>query len=585
MRSPTVRRRFLSAFAVLAILAGFALPAAAAAHPLGNFTINHYAALRVGPTSIALDIVVDFAEIPAFQERIRIDADADGSVSEAEIDAARGTECEALQPSFTLTVDELPIQLTLLEAGLAFPAGAGGVPTMRVVCQLRADLAGDLPDGAVLAFADGSYPDRIGWREIVVIGDGMTIEGLDGGAAPTSSDVSARLTTYPESLLTQPLDVEAVTFSVRAGGPAAAPFDAPDAAPIAGAGTFPPSSPGAGASGSGDPSATPSAGATAGPAVVPGGIGDIPDLFRVANLTPLVALASILLAMALGAGHALTPGHGKTLMAAYLVGTRGTIRHAAGLGLAVTVSHTLGILVLALLVTGAESILPADVVVRWIPVVAALAFVAIGASMVVAEVRSRRRGAQLRAAMAHESEHAGHGQEHRHGPHGHDHGHDDHEHDHGHPHEHGHDHAHAHRAADGRKTVSAPAPGEHTHGGIRHSHLPADDRTLTWKRLFALGLAGGIIPSTNALIILLGTIVAGRAAFGIVLVVAFGLGMALVLGGVGAAMVVARERMERLPISSGLGRVAAQAPLVASIAVLGIGLWLTAQAISGGTVL
>jgi nickel/cobalt exporter len=570
MRSPTVRRRFLSAFAVLAILAGFALPAAAAAHPLGNFTINHYAALRVGPTSIALDIVVDFAEIPAFQERIRIDADADGSVSEAEIDAARGSECEALQPSLALTVDELPIQLTLLEAGLAFPAGAGGVPTLRVVCQLRADLAGGLPDGAVVAFADGSYPDRIGWREIVVIGDGMTIEGVDGAAPPASSDVSARLTTYPESLLTQPLDVEAVAFVVRAGGSAAAPFDAPDAEPIAGAGTFPPSSPRASASA--DPWATPSAGATAGPAVVPGGIGDIPDLFRVANLTPLVALASILLAMALGAGHALTPGHGKTLMAAYLVGTRGTIRHAAGLGLAVTVSHTLGILVLALLVTGAESILPADVVVRWIPVVAALAFVAIGASMVVAEVRSRRRGAQLRAAMAHESEHAGHGQ----GAHGHD---------HGHPHEHGHDHAHAHRAADGRKTVSAPAPGEHTHGGIRHSHLPADDRTLTWKRLFALGLAGGIIPSTNALIILLGTIVAGRAAFGIVLVVAFGLGMALVLGGVGAAMVVARERMERLPISSGLGRVAAQAPLVASIAVLGIGLWLTAQAISGGTVL
>ena len=134
--------------------------------------------------------------------------------------------------------------------------------------------------------------------------------------------------------------------------------------------------------------------------------------------------------MALGAGHALTPGHGKTLMAAYLVGTRGTVRHAAGLGLAVTVSHTLGILVLALLVTGAESALPADVVVRAVPIVAAAAFVAIGASMVVAELRRRRRRAQLATALtrAHDEEHA---RMHAHG-HDHDpsaaHGHDAHEH-------------------------------------------------------------------------------------------------------------------------------------------------------------
>jgi ABC-type nickel/cobalt efflux system permease component RcnA len=254
-------------------------------------------------------------------------------------------------------------------------------------------------------------------------------------------------------------------------------------------------------------------------------------------------------------------------MAAYLVGTRGTVRHAAGLGLAVTVSHTLGILVLALLVTGAESALPADVVVRAVPIVAAAAFVAIGASMVVAELRRRRRRGQLAAALmrAHDEEHAR-----MHAP-GHDHDaraahwDDAHEHE---VHEHGGSEAH-----------------EHSHGGLRHSHLPAGDRTLSWRSLFALGLAGGIIPSTNALIILLGTIVAGRAAFGIVLVIAFGLGMAVVLGGVGAVMVVARERLERLPSTSRFGPLAAQAPLVASVAVLGIGLWLTVQAISGGTVL
>ena len=538
MRSPTVRRAILAA---VTALVAFAAPGAVLAHPLGNFTINHFAALRVSAGAIALDVVVDFAEIPAFQERIRIDTDGDGDVSDAEADAARKGECDARTPDLHLKVADAPLTLTLDAAGLEFPPGAGGVPTMRVVCEYRATSSSPLADGRAISFADTSYAERIGWREIVVLGDGTTIGAATPGATPpASADVSTRLTAYPKELLTQPLDIRSAAFTVAAGGAALPPFVAPDAQPLPGSGPALSPAPSG-------PAGSPVPSGTAG-AAVPGGVGsDIPDLFRVADLTPLLALASILLAAALGAGHALTPGHGKTLMAAYLVGTRGTIRHAAGLGLAVTVSHTLGILALALLVTGAESLLPPDVVVRTVPVVAALAFVAIGGSMLFAEMRRRYRGARLVAAA------------------------------HDHDHEPAHDHEH-----EGRH---APAPGEHSHGGVTHSHLPAGDRTLSWKNLFALGLAGGIIPSTNALIILLGTIVAGRAAFGVVLVVAFGLGMALVLGGVGALMVVARERLERLPSASGLGRLARQAPLVASVAVLGIGLWLTAQALGGATVL
>jgi ABC-type nickel/cobalt efflux system permease component RcnA len=152
--------------------------------------------------------------------------------------------------------------------------------------------------------------------------------------------------------------------------------------------------------------------------------------------------------------------------------------------------------------------------------------------------------------------------------HEHDHDHNDaHEHDHDDPHEHAHSHA--------------SAASEHSHGGLRHTHLPTHGATLTWRSLFLLGLAGGIIPSTNALLILLGTIATGRTAFGIVLVVAFGLGMAAVLGGVGLAMVYARDRLERLSPSSAIGKLSAAAPLVASIAVLALGLWLTTQAVAG----
>ena len=546
MRTPTVRRQILAALLALGTL-GF--PAVASAHPLGNFTINHYAALRVGPSEIRLDVVVDLAEIPAFQERIRIDANGDGEVSDTEADAARETECTALDPSLDLRSDGVRADLSLVAAGLTFPAGAGGVPTMRTVCEFVAHLDADIASGTVVSFADTSNVERIGWREIIVLGDGVSIAAAPDNPPPTSIDRSARLTAYPKDLLTQPLNVHAVTFQVAPGGSPLPTFTAPDAQPLAGA--APTASPDASSRATtAPPTATP------GPAAVPGGVsGDIPDLFR-ADLTPIVAVLSILLAMALGAGHALTPGHGKTLMAAYLVGTRGTVRHAAGLGLAVTVSHTLGILFLALLVTGAESLLPADVVVRTIPVVAALAFVAIGGAMLFSELRRRRRASVFAATLAAASA----------GPAGHDHE----DHDHAGPA--GHDHESA-------------LPGEHSHGGIRHSHLPADDRTLSWRNLFALGLAGGIIPSTNALIILLGTIVAGRAAFGIVLVVAFGLGMALVLGGVGAIMVLARERLERLPMTSSLGRAARHAPLAAAVVVLSVGLWLTVQAIGGAPTL
>ncbi|MDO8483769.1 MAG: hypothetical protein Q7S35_02350, partial [Candidatus Limnocylindrales bacterium] len=152
------------------------------------------------------------------------------------------------------------------------------------------------------------------------------------------------------------------------------------------------------------------------------------------------------------------------------------------------------------------------------------------------------------------------------------------EHDHvgGHDHREGHDHAGAH-------DHDSPALGEHSHGGPRHSHLPAPGSSISWRSLFVLGLAGGLIPSASALLILLGSIAAGRPAFGFVLVVAFGLGMALVMGGIGLALVVARGRLDRVDASTPLGRVSGYLPLVASFLVLGFGIYLTIQAVSGNT--
>ena len=120
---------------------------------------------------------------------------------------------------------------------------------------------------------------------------------------------------------------------------------------------------------------------------------------------------------------------------------------------------------------------------------------------------------------------------------------------------------------------------EHSHGGRPHSHAPAPGSTITWRGLFVLGLAGGLIPSTSALLILLGSIAAGRPGFGFVLVVAFGLGMAAVMGGIGLVIVAARRRLDGMPAGPGLGRIREAVPLVAALLVFGFGIYLTAQAV------
>ena len=143
-------------------------------------------------------------------------------------------------------------------------------------------------------------------------------------------------------------------------------------------------------------------------------------------------------------------------------------------------------------------------------------------------------------------------------------------------HDHEHEHEHSHAPAD---------PEMHSHGGVAHSHLPTAGSTITWRSLFVLGLAGGLIPSTSALLILLGSIAAGRAGFGFVLVVAFGLGMALVMGGIGVALVLARGRVDRMAPGSALGRLSSAIPLAAAVLVFSLGLYLTAQAVAGTPVL
>ncbi len=546
-------RRLARGLILGAVLVPFAA-AVALAHPLGNFTINHYAGIRVEPSRVLLDVVIDEAEIPAFQATQAFDVDGDGALSAAEIDSARLAGCEAVRADLSLTVAGASPPLRLSAAGLAFPVGNAGLSTMRLVCTFEAAVGAPIADRTRISFRDDFEASRIGWREIVVTGSGVIVDAA--GLPPTS--VTNRLTSYPTGLTGAP-DVRSVSFAAAPGGPMLPALDVPDAAPLGAAGV---------ASSLGASAALPSvAPVVISPssvsAATPSGEASIPDVLRAAPATPLIGLIALLTAAILGAGHALTPGHGKTLMAAYLVGTRGTPRHAVGLGMAVSVSHTLGILGLAAVVLAAESTLPPDLVVRVAPLVAAVSIVVIGGWMLMVEVR---RGFAARRAADHGYDH-GYSHDAEHG-----HAHEDTPTRHGEEHPHEHEQPHEHTAADGGL--------EHSHGGIRHSHVPAAGSTISWRSLFVLGLAGGLVPSASALLILLATIAAGRPAWGVILVASFGLGMAAVMTGVGLAFVHARGLLERAPSRIRVARAGRLVPAGAAILVLAFGVVLTTQALS-----
>ena len=532
----------------------------AAAHPLGNFTINHYAGIRVEPDRIAVDVVIDEAEIPAFQAKQALDANGDGSLDPAEVQAARVPTCVTVAAAMTLTVNGTATPVQLAAAGLSFPPGNGGLSTMRIVCELEAPVAPATSGGTSIVLTDGFEPSRIGWREMTVAGDGVTIEA----AGIPAEGATARLTTYPSGLVGAP-DTRSVSLHAVPGGPRLAPFTAPDAStmtPIAIAPGVPASlaAPADHAAPGVVPAVGPAVGVGASAAPVPGGDASIPSVLRDDPVTPGLAIAALLAAILLGAGHAVTPGHGKTLMAAYLVGTRGAARDAVGLGVVVAVSHTAGILALALIVLGAATAFAPDIVVRTAPLVAALGVVAVGSWMVAGEIRQwrrTRRGATL-VANAH-----GHGP----AP----------DREHGHEHQPGHDHG---RAPDHEH--EQPATHHHGRGPFRHSHTAAAGTRVTRRGLFVLGLAGGLVPSANALLILLATVAAGRAAWGVVLVAAFGLGMAAVMTGTGLAVVYAGGLVDRLLVRRP-ARLAAMVPAVAAVVILGFGLVLTSSALAAAS--
>jgi nickel/cobalt exporter len=355
-----------------------------------------------------------------------------------------------------LTVDGQHAQLVAGATALAHPPGAGGLHTTR----LEVLLSGPAINGSsTIVYHDTNYSDRIGWKEIVV-----------GKNAHSTSD---ELRAYPKDLLQSPLSVTSVQATVAPTG---------DPPPVLSRGSS---------------LQAPDRVADAGFA----------RLIGRDHLGFWVVLASLAAALFWGAAHALSPGHGKSIVTAYLVGQRGTPWHAALLGLIVTATHTIGVFTLGLVTLALSQFVVPDHLYPWLNLTSGLLVVSIGVSVLVARWRHARA------------------------------------------------HAHAHH---------------------HHHHHHEQEAGPSFRSLFAVGVSGGLLPCPSALVVLLAAISLHRVAFGLVLIVAFSLGLALSITSVGLVAVAAKRAFARARFD---GRVLRALPAVSAAFILLAGVLMTVHAL------
>ena len=475
------------------------------AHPMGNFSINHSARFEAKSKQLTMRYLLDFAEIPTADRMAKLDTNGDNQVNAREKSAYLKTEAPRFLKGLTLRLNSKKVALAARNSNLEVRPGAAGLSTLRVWMNCLVPLS---PKGKTrVEYRDANFEGRTGWMEIVAVaGKGRAIR--DSNAS--SVDLTRGLTVFPTDAGMVPPRQTSASFSVVAAGAneIASPQiqDKPNA-PVSASNDQTPQN-------------------------------RFTQSIAERNLTPSLILWGILFAFAFGAVHALSPGHGKTMVAAYLVGTRGTPKHAVLLGLVVTITHTAGVFALGLaLLFASRYILPE----KLFPALSALSGMLIfGVGLWL--FMSRWQG--LTAGQAHSHSHDGHSHSHDHDEHTHDHDHGDHLHSHDdveHSHSHDEDHTHSH---DEDHTHSHGAH-VHSHGGRAHSHA-VPEGPITMKTLVALGISGGIVPCPEALVVLLAAIKLHRIGYGMVLITAFSIGLAAALIAIGMLVVSARQRLSRL---------------------------------------
>jgi ABC-type nickel/cobalt efflux system permease component RcnA len=413
--------------------------------------VNHYAGIELAGNRVYVRFVLDLAEIPTFQEGDRVRAPGYAAAVARELE---------------LRIAGRLVALTPLAHRVTSRKGAGGLPTLRFEAVYRAPRS-----GTSLELADRAFASRIGWREITVVArDGARLIAASAPAASRSDELRA----YPQELIASPLDVRSASARLVPGAAPGAPPQLDDrAAPVHRGGGF--------------------------EALVARG-----------ELSFGVVLLSLLVAAFWGAAHALTPGHGKALVAGYLIGTRGRPRDALLLGATVTATHTAGVFGLGLVTLLLSRFIVPEQLYPWLTLVSGLLVVGVGTAVLRRRLGTRR----------------GH---HRH-----------------HHHEHGNEHHHHHHEE---------------RGGI-----------------LGVGIAAGLLPCPSALVVLLSAIALHRIGFGFALIVAFSLGLAATITGIGLAAVLARRAFSRVSLE---GPIVRALPSLSAVVIVLVGLALTVRALPG----
>lgn len=447
---------------LLALLLMFALAGLAAAHPLGNFSVNQYSRIEVEKSEVKLRSVLDMAEIPTFQESQTIDTNRDGSLSEDELNVYAGKITPNYLSNLLILVDGQPIELREITRNISLPLGSGNLPTLRIEWDLIGNLSIENSNAIHrINFENKNYTERVGWNEIVV-GRVGGINIFDSSAF--GSGITNELKAYPNETLNAPLSEKKAEFSFTSNAiPASAKVlqnrDGHVSPPVE--------------------------------------KDKFAELINVPEITFPIVLAGLLLAFGFGAMHAMSPGHGKTVVGAYLVGSRGTVKHAVFLGLTVTITHTLSVFALGIVALFASNYILPERLMPFLSFISGLLVFFIGLTLFKDRLFSFL------------------------GWNTNSHHHDEHSHDHLHEDEFSGSDVHTH--SHGGLT--------HTHGGSTHTHTPPEN--ISWRNLLALGVSGGLLPCPSALILMLSAISLNRIGYGIILTLVFSIGLAATLTAVG----------------------------------------------------
>jgi nickel/cobalt transporter (NicO) family protein len=468
-----------------AALTCLGLPIALGAHPMGNFSVSHYSRLHFKPGQMKVTYVLDLAEIPAFQllSSWQIDwKDQELLSAKSKRQAAEWLDNIVLMQAS----QRLPLRLVSVSPAAA--EGAGGLPVLRVSITAQAVL-----QPGEVTYEDRNFPGRAGWKEIVVDHDPAVAIGK---SSQSDQDLSKALTFYPtDPSITQPQDLTARVdwFAARRALTPTIPLPIAPRAKQAEPAPF-------------------SQRQSEGPgSVVRGDF--LSRMLQRRELSGRLILVGMLVAFGLGAMHAMSPGHGKTIVAAYLVGSRGTLKHAGLLGLMVTFTHTVTVFLLGLGMLFFQRFVVAERIVPLLGAVSGLSIVSIGLMLLYKRANALMEGGN---------------------------------HSHAHFHEHGGHSPVPTRIAELNAAQAGhqhPDPLVHTHGGSTHSHIIEGE--ITPGSLIALGISGGMVPCPSALILMLSAIALGHPGAGLILLIAFSTGLALVLMACGMLAIYAKHLLPK----------------------------------------